>query len=371
MRIAYGVHGYGRGHASRALAILPELKRQHEVLLLAGGDAYDLLKPEHTVVRIPTLRFYYVKKSRFSPFWSALRNFPSLMDIELHGPGLGCVCATLADFAPDVVIADADSWTHRAAKRLKIPRIGFDHFGILAYCKHQVPLWEQAGLWMNSLGYQRMMGQPERVVVSSFYPAEAQRPGVTVVGPLLRAEVLRTRPTDGEHLLVYLNQGRNMFTSRLRRALIEIGIPVKIYGIGERKRDENLIFCPQSNLPFIEDLANCRALLSTAGNQLIGEALHLRKPVLVIPEQSLEQRLNAAAVDRMGIGISVGIGRIGKDVIEKFLALAPQYKDKIQTVVEHGWGDAHDALRKCLHELAGPSLERSDVVERLREEALT
>jgi uncharacterized protein (TIGR00661 family) len=371
MRIAYGVHGYGRGHASRALAILPELKRQHEVLLLAGGDAYDLLKPDHAVVRIPTLRFYYVKKSRFSPFWSALRNFPSLLDIELHGPGLGCVCASLADFAPDVVIADADSWTHRAAKRLNIPRISFDHFGILAYCKHQVSAFDQAGLWMNSLGYKRIMGQPERVVVSSFYPAEPARPGVTVVGPLLRAEVLKTRPSEGEHLLVYLNQGRNMFTSRLRRALIELGIPVKIYGMGERKRDENLVFCPQSNLPFVEDLANCRALLSTAGNQLIGEALHLNKPVLVIPEQSLEQRLNAAAVDRLGIGIGVTLRAIRTEVIRTFLALAPRYKETIRTVVEKGWSDPYDAICNGLHELGRPSPERSHVVERLREVALT
>jgi len=40
MKIAYGIHGYGRGHSSRALAILPELARRHELLLLAGGDGH-------------------------------------------------------------------------------------------------------------------------------------------------------------------------------------------------------------------------------------------------------------------------------------------------------------------------------------------
>jgi len=31
--IAYGVHGYGKGHAMRASAVLPELVRRHGVLV--------------------------------------------------------------------------------------------------------------------------------------------------------------------------------------------------------------------------------------------------------------------------------------------------------------------------------------------------
>jgi hypothetical protein len=37
MRILYGVFGYGRGHATRALSVLPELMERHEVTVLAGG----------------------------------------------------------------------------------------------------------------------------------------------------------------------------------------------------------------------------------------------------------------------------------------------------------------------------------------------
>jgi UDP:flavonoid glycosyltransferase YjiC (YdhE family) len=39
MRIAHGVFGYGRGHATRAAAVLPELETRHEVRIFAGGDA--------------------------------------------------------------------------------------------------------------------------------------------------------------------------------------------------------------------------------------------------------------------------------------------------------------------------------------------
>ena len=39
----------------------------------------------------------------------------------------------------DVVISDSEAWTHQAAQRLGIPRIGFDHIGVIAYCKPHFP----------------------------------------------------------------------------------------------------------------------------------------------------------------------------------------------------------------------------------------
>ncbi len=51
MRIAWAVHGYGRGHATRVSALLPALSERNELLLFAGGDAYDLLAREWPVER--------------------------------------------------------------------------------------------------------------------------------------------------------------------------------------------------------------------------------------------------------------------------------------------------------------------------------
>lgn len=56
-----------------------------------------------------------------------------------------------------------------------------------------------------------------------------------------------------------------------------------------RGRIDNLEFRPPGNAEFIRDLAACRAVLSTAGNQLIGEAIHFRKPVLALPEAAFDR----------------------------------------------------------------------------------
>ena len=59
MKIAYGVMGYGRGHSTRARAVLPALMQEHDITVFAGGDAHDMLARDFPTVRIPTLGYVY------------------------------------------------------------------------------------------------------------------------------------------------------------------------------------------------------------------------------------------------------------------------------------------------------------------------
>lgn len=351
MRIVYGIHGYGRGHATRAMAVLPELMERHQVLILAGGDAYDLLREQYAVYRIPTLRYYYGKGTQRSNYHTFIRNFPSVMDLWLHGPAMQSVCETIEDFRTDVIISDAESWTHTAARRLKIPRIGFDHFGIMVYCRPDVAWYDKIGLYFDGLSYRTMMGQPERVIVSSFYDCPPRREGVSIVGTLLRQEVRRTQASDGDYLLVYLNKGEHQFTPSVKQALMSLDCPVRVYGVHERRPEGNLIFRPPSNLPFVEDLAGCRAVFSTAGNQLVGEAIYFGKPMLVGPESSVEQRLNASAIERLGIGMRTKLSQVTPDIIREFLNREREYKANIHSLVQDGQAEAVRMLEQFMSEL--------------------
>jgi uncharacterized protein (TIGR00661 family) len=183
------VHGYGQGHATRALAVLPELTRRHEVLVLAGGDAYEAIHRDHPVVRIPTLGYCYRHNGTQSGFLTLKRNLPAVLDLFLRGRGSEMVEDTLRDFGAQVVVADCEPWTHHAAARLGIPRIGFDHYSILVYCRPPMRWSDRIPIRRDIWVYRRLMGQPERIIVSSFYDAPARRPGVRFVGTLLRPEV--------------------------------------------------------------------------------------------------------------------------------------------------------------------------------------
>ena len=71
---------------------------------------------------------------------------------------------------------------------------------------------------------------------------------------------------------------------------------------------------------FVDDLVSCRALISSAGNQLITEARYLKKPCLVIPEpKQYEQYVNAFYVDYLGFGRGCDIKDLTDSAVRDFL----------------------------------------------------
>jgi uncharacterized protein (TIGR00661 family) len=358
-KIVYGVHGYGRGHAARALAVLPMLTEHYDVRILAGDDAYDQLHDEYPVVRIPTLRYYAGRTGRRSPWQTIKRNTPGVLDLLLRGPGANLVEAELRQFAPDVVLSDSEGWTHHAARRLGIPRISFDHYGVMAYCRLPMSRWDRLVCKSESLFYRGLVAGPERVIVAAFFPAEPNRPGVRVVGPILRKEVCDLQPTDGEHLLVYFTNAREHYTPDVEAALLTLDCPVKVFTHEKTGTVKNIEYCPIANRPFVETLASCRAVFSTAGNQLISEAIHLAKPLLVTPEEALEQRLNAQTVHRWKIGLQASHKQIGPDLLQRFLTRNDEFAANIASHRRDGLAEAWQAIQQAIEELT-PSPNRQE-----------
>jgi uncharacterized protein (TIGR00661 family) len=350
MRLVYGVFGYGRGHATRALAVLPELERRHELLIVAGGMAYELLARERPVVRVPSLDYRY-RDGALATVATLRENLPAVADLVCGGPQLRAVVGTMRDFRPDVAICDVDPWTHRATAMLGVPRISFDHYGILAHCRPPVPRGDELRYARDVTVYRLLTGRPERVVVSSFYDAPPRHRDICRVGALLRDDVHPLRATRGEHLLVYFNQPA-MFTDRVAAALDEAGMPAIVYGTERRGRDGVCEFRAPAQRGFLEDLARCRAVVGSAGNQLVGEALYFGKPLLVTPEDSVEQRINADAVVRAAFGAAVPQGQLTGARLRAFLAAEPRLRDRTRWCVRDGRADAVAALERYAAELA-------------------
>lgn len=351
MRIVYGVFGYGRGHATRAEAVVSELERRHDVIVLAGGDAYDALASRFRVVRIPTLRYVYGAHGERCVRRTVQENLPRIAELFFRSGGLRDVIAQVRDARPDVAICDADPWTHRACRALGIPRIGFDHFGVLAYCKPPLAWRDRLRACRDVVAYRVLTGRPARVLVSSFFAPETPA-GVRVVGPLLRDAVRARRGERGEHLLVYFNQGAAQITPRIQAELRALGMPVVIYGAGAARDDGDIAYRPTDPRTFVDDLARCRAVLSTAGNQLVGEAMHLGKPMLVVPEDTVEQRMNAAAIERLGIGASVEARDLDAGRIRGFLAGEADYAERARAARVDGRAEAVQALESWARDLA-------------------
>lgn len=352
MRIVYGVFGYGRGHATRALSVLPELAKQHELLVLAGGDAYEALSESFPVFQLPRMGYVYGSNGRHSLVGTVRANTAPVADALFDGPVAKSVRKAMESFRPHVAVSDAEPFTHHVAARLGIPRISFDHVGMLAHCKvHVPPRWRWA-MARDVSTYLLLMGRPAAVIISSFFHVEPRHHQVRCVGPLLRREVKGIEPSDGKYLLAYFNRGRHQVSRTIEAELQRLGMPVVMYGSDTVGTRGNLHFQPASNEGFLRDLAAASAVVSTAGNQLVGECIHFKKPLLAIPENCLEQQVNAAAVRRLGIGHSVESRALNADVIHDFLSAREDHQTALHELAAERRPDALEALKDSLFSLA-------------------
>jgi uncharacterized protein (TIGR00661 family) len=273
------------------------------------------------------------------------------------------VADQFAEFGPDVVISDAEAFTHHVAARLNVTRIGIDHIGILAHCRPVIEWRDRLEAGFDAAAYRLLVGNPDRVIVSSFYDAPPRRPGVCVVGTMPRRELFAQTSRDEGFLLAYFNKGKHQLSPRVLMTLSTCGLPVRIYGTETTGRQGTLDFRPLSSLPFLEDLAGCRAVISTAGNQLMGEALYMNKPVLVMPERCVEQRMNALAVERMGIGMRLSLRRFNPEALRQFLDRAGEFAARTCGQFRDGRSQALAAIDQFMTELV-PAAGGSGATER-------
>ena len=331
-KIFYAVSGEGRGHATRACSLIEDLERHHEIVLYAPDHAYEILAPRYRdsavqVRKIPGLRFYYSPDRRLNSWQTGwgnvgyVRALPRLLrrlerEIEADRPDL-----VLTDFEPSLP---------RAARRLGVPFVSLDHQHFLVtYDLSSLPFRLRCyAAFMAAVVRGYFQGQAHSIVSSFYFPP--LRPGlanVTQIGVLLRREILRARPESGAHLVAYL---RRRPRSQVLEALAGCGCEVRVYGLGRRLRWRNLRFRPIDVSRFAEDVASSRALVTTAGNQLVGEALYLGKPVLALPEEgNREQEINAHFLRRSGAGEAVGIHALSAGAVRRFLDDAENLRPRI------------------------------------------
>ncbi len=350
-KIFYGVAGEGRGHATRVRAVVEQLRAEHSVTIFAPDDAFDLLAPlyadtEVRVVRIPGLRFEYNADRQMSVRRTAtgalsyLATLPSLID-RLE--------RAIDEAQPDLVVTDFEPSIARAAVRRGVPFVSLDHqhFLTVSDFSHLPKLLQFRAALLGTVVDLFYSGQETTIVSSFFFPD--LRPGlghVVTVGPMLRPQVLRAARSHGEHLVVYV---RKFGSDRLFDALQASGREVRFYGLGERPSIGNIHFFPIQERSFVDDLATSHALVTTAGNQLLGEALYLQKPVLAFPEpNNSEQLVHGHLLEREGTGEWAEFERVGPRTVRGFLSRVEQYRARIVPERMNGNEAALAELRRHL-----------------------
>jgi len=153
------------------------------------------------------------------------------------------------------------------------------------------------------------LGADERLALSFLPQVRYANQKVRVVPPLLRPEVKVLEPKTGDFYLAYMvNSG--YAAEVLHFAKANPNLQIKAYwdkkGAAETEHPiHNLSFHRVHDKNFLQDMANCKGLVCTAGFESVCEAKYLGKPVMMIPVAGqYEQACNALDAEASGVGIA-------------------------------------------------------------------
>ncbi len=356
-RIVYALSGQGRGHSSRSLAISAALRaRGHEILFCCGGTAKEILEARgESVVEVPQLKTV-LRNNTVLAAPTLIANWPSIANLDRI---VSKLAGRLRAISPELVITDFEAFSWRAADRLKVPTISFNHQQIVTETVYELPPEH----WLDAQVAKAIINiiapkSPAQLLLTSFFFPPVRRPWRThLVPPIIRKEVEGLTPTRGDHTLVYYNQpeGNKTLPGLLRedgRSYIVYNFPLP----ADPEQFPNIVFKRTSITEFLKDLATSRAVLCTAGFTLISEALYLRKPLLAVPNRGIfEQTINGLFLEREGLGKAIIGRRLTAADLNDFHRQLGSYAARLQTRQVSGNMEAVSLIEAVLSR-AGPSV---------------
>jgi uncharacterized protein (TIGR00661 family) len=321
--ILYGVNGEGAGHSTRAKEVIRHLVQQgHRVHVVSFDRGLRNLSDEFEVTEIYGLRFAYVENQvRYGR--TVLKN---LLSARGAARSLRQLEQLAEQWTIDAVVTDFEPLSARVAHRLKLPLVSIDNQHCLTHARVEYPKRYRKEARAARLVTRFMVPRADLYCITSFLDAPLRKPGAAIVPPILRGEVLRAAPSEGEHILVYLTAPSREIAELLR----SVRQRFLCYGFEREGGEGNCVFRRPSLGTFLADLASCRGIVANSGFSLISEALHLGKPYLAVPvKKQFEQIFNAYWIQKKGFGAYWD--EVNKERVEAFLFNLDSYREALKS----------------------------------------
>jgi uncharacterized protein (TIGR00661 family) len=297
MKILYAIQGTGNGHLTRAVDVIPELRKYGELDLFVSGAQAEVVLPYPVKYKSKGLSFYFGKKGGIDFYQTFQKNSSREVVREVKAFPVEKYDLVINDFEP------ISAW---AAKRKDIPCIGLGHQAALLSKKSPRPkIIDPFGEWIIR----------KYAPVRKFVGFHFQEYDKNIFTPVIRQAIRHAAVANQGHYTVYLPayDDKKLVSLLLKFPKIKWRIFSKHtrqpYHVGR------ISVFPVSGAAFIDSVAGSEGVLCGAGFETPAEVLHLNKKLLVVPMRTqYEQHCNAAALKKLGVPV---IKKMKKKALKK------------------------------------------------------
>ena len=329
------VQGEGRGHMTQAISAYTMLKKAgHRVSCVLIGinphrEIPDYVKQKLDSEIIPVECPGFVMDSKLQSVKLIPSVVQTFLKLGVYKKSLRTIHKKVNEHKPDVIINFYNplGGLYNYLYKPAVPLYCIAHQYIYLHPEYEFPM----GKAMDKRAikfYTRItsIGAAKRLALS-FYPISDHEKG-SIVGfpPLLRKEVMEQEIKNEGFLLVYLvNSGyaEAIIKWHKKNPDVELHCFTDNKSLSD-KHDDKLCFHQLDDKKFLQMMASCSGMVSTAGFESICEAMYLGKPVLMVPVQgNYEQYCNAHDACKPNAGAGI---RDSTFDIDRLLNYMPSHK---------------------------------------------
>ena len=315
MKFLFIVQGEGRGHLTQALTLEEMLlKNGHEVVEVLVGKSSTRMLPGffNRNIHAPVKRFLspnFLPDARNKRVNLGKSIAYNLTKIPVYLSSINYIRKRIEKSGADVVINFYELLTGLtyAFFRPSVPYVCVGHQYLFLHHDFEFPRKRGLELFMLRF-FTRLTSihSTRRLALSFREMGDAPQERLSVIPPLLRAEVFSLQPEEGNYIPGYMvNAGfaESVTSYHAQRPDVKLHFFWDDAGSGESTEvSPNLHFHQLDDLKFLDYMNSCRAYTSTAGFESICEAMYLGKPIMMVPAH-IEQDCNAHDAVKAGAGI--------------------------------------------------------------------
>lgn len=339
-KILLGICNIGNGHISRQRLFLDKLLEYDVRIVIAISGKYDFFPDNQKISFITVKRPWTVCDNNGINFKESLYKYQQdQIDYYLEQLNFFIeVEKVFGNSKPDLVITDYEPVCAQYAYAANIPLICLHQQSKYLFLEKEL---ENDELRMNFDSSSAMLKYffpyADKRYVPTLFPYENRAEyNIEFIPPLVR-QLVRKEKKDGNKIVVYFSDypeiGNKYFN--LLKVLDNIkGYEFFIYGIKQESREifNKHIYYKEIGSGFDQDLQDCNGIISTAGFQLISEALFWNIPIMVFPLATFDQFYCAKIVENYGFGKWIKSFEVEEiheflNNLESYVEAEKQYKD--------------------------------------------